>query len=740
MENDLKAILLKDFTVQIEVFKKMAKERYGSWRQSDYYMSALDESLRLESLHVEGAASRRLLEVILESRMLSLELISAYQAGEFSGALLLGIGQEAVGAGVGLAAQSHDVIARDHRSVSAALARGTPLYSFWANHLMRSTSPTRGRDPNVHFADLARNDLGFLASDMGVGAALVNGACWYLNKKRALEKGSILFQEERSAGIAILGDGAASQGIVHEAMNFAKAFPLPVLFVILNNQIACRTSPKEQHGGIDLANRAIGYEMPMLTVDGDNVFAVYMASLILLDFARMTNHPCMLHAITFRRSGHNETERTDYVKKMFDQKFLEYWLSPEKDPLRQARRICEELELVSEGEFIDLREEVKARIDNAHKQAYEDPRPLADMNAGAFLDAPCGTVKALAYAHPPQGEKKEMTMKEAIRSAMREAFADDLALLMIGEDIGFPGGGVFELTAGLWDDVGRDRIKNVPLSEAAQGGFLAGAGLFGGRVILEYQFWNFFLAGANPILTLAATRPYLQGVSIPGVLRGPYGYAPQSNHYHETVPETYLLKSLGIKVVIPSSPFMAKGLFASAVRDPDLVAFLEEISSYDALGEVPVDAYYLPFEAVVLRPGKDITLATWGPKMVDLALASAAELIRGESPVDVEVIDLVVLNPWDKEKVFASLKKTGRLMILHEDSQFMGFGAEISAAVAEEFDCFYRLKARIMRMAAKNTPISAELTLEDVRLPQMEDILNTARRLMEESQDVKKVF
>lgn len=733
MEKDL-SDLLKGFALQIKACKNIAKECYASWReQGDYYMSALDESLNMRSLHIESATAMRLLEIILESRMLSLELTSAYRAGEFSGALLLGTGQEAVGAGVGLATKSYDVIARDHRSVSAALARGTPSYDFWANHLMRSTSPTRGRDPNVHFADLARNDLGFLASDMGFGASLVNGACWYLNKKHALEKGSELLPEERSAGIAIIGDGASSQGIVHEAMNFAKAFPLPILFVILNNQIACRTSPKEQHGGIDLANRALGYEMPMLTVDGDNVFAVYMASLILLDFARMTNHPCMLHAITFRRSGHNETERTDYVKQMFDPKFLEHWLSPEKDPLRQVRGMCEKYGFVSEAEFIDLRKEVKARVDNAHEQALGASRPSSDTPAQALIDPTCGTVKALATLHPAQGIRKEMTMKEAIRSAMREAFADDSALLMIGEDIGFPGGGVFELTAGLWDDVGQDRIKNVPLSEAVQGAFLVGAGLLGGRVILEYQFWNFFLAGASPILTLAATRPYLQGVSIPGVLRGPYGYAPQSNHYHETVPETYLLKSLGIKVVIPSNAFMAKGLFASAVHDPDLVAFLEEISYYNTLGEVPVDAYYLPFEAVVLRPGNDITLVTWGPKMVDLALASANELIRGESPVDMEVIDLVVLNPWDKEKVFASLKKTGRLMILHEDSQFMGFGAEISAAVAEEFDCFYRLKARIMRLAAKNTPISAELTLENARLPRLEDVVRSARRLMEES-------
>ncbi|MDZ4260671.1 MAG: thiamine pyrophosphate-dependent enzyme, partial [Candidatus Sungbacteria bacterium] len=577
MAKDMSDALVKEFALQIKAYKNVAKGRYASWRgRRDYYTSALDESLRLESLHVEPAVAKRLLEVILESRMLSLELINAYRTGEFSGALLLGIGQEAVGTGVGLAMKSHDVIARDHRSISAALARGTPSYDFWANHLMRSTGPTRGRDPNVHFADIRRNDLGFLASDMGVGAALVNGACWYLNKKNSLQKGAELLSEERSVGIAIVGDGATSQGIVHEAMNFAKAFPLPIVFVILNNQIACRTSPKEQHGDIDLANRAIGYEMPMLTVDGDNVFSVYVATLILLEFARMTNHPCMLHAITFRRSGHNETERTNYVEQMFDPKFLEHWRSPEKDPLRFARRMCEEMGFISEKEFTDLRNDVKARVDNAHEQARKDPYPLLDTKSHALIDPTCRTVKELAGLHPAQSAKKEMTMKEAIRCAMREAFTDDPALLMIGEDIGFPGGGVFELTAGLWDDIGRDRIKNVPLSEAAQGGFLVGAGLLGGRVILEYQFWNFFLAGANPILTLAATRPYLQGVSIPGVLRGPYGYAPQSNHYHESVPEAYLLKSLGIKVVIPSTPFMAKGLFASAVRDPDLVAFLEE--------------------------------------------------------------------------------------------------------------------------------------------------------------------
>ncbi len=719
---------------ELKGFERVAKKRYLSWENRPQYFEYLEQSyagLKEHAANFDPKIGEQLLSAVLETRILFENIRSGYKKGEFGGAVLLGYGQEAVGAGTGIAMQPRDVIARDHRSFSAAIARGIPVKDFWTNHLMRRTSPSGGYDPNVHFAVPSHNDLGFMVSDMAMGAVLINGATWYLNQKSRHEKNGELKHDNRCCGVALFGDGAASNGIVHAGMNFAKAWQLPVLFTILNNQIALRTSPQEQHGGIDLANRALAYEMPMLTVDGDNVFEVYLAAWLLLEFSRLSDHPALLHAVTWRRCGHNETERRDYEKKLFDEKFFEYWNAPEKDPLHIARTTCQEFGFVKEREYLELRDAAKEKVERAHSEALQDPEPSPQELRSALIDPECGTVKELAEKKPASaaGPAKKMSFKEALQAAFREEFARDPLLIMLGEDIGWPGGGVFEVTAPLVEEL-RDRIRNATLDEAAIGGFVTGACLMGGKVIGEYQFWNFFLAGASPILTLAATRPFMLGRAISGVLRGPTGYAPQSNHYHENCIETYLLKALGIKVVVPSTPADAKGLMKSAIRDPDLVAVLEEMSYYGMTDDVPEGEYFTPFEPAVRRSGKDITLITWGPKMLELAL-SGAEVLAKEG-IEVEVIDLRVLRPLNKEFLFRSIKKTGRVIILHEDSKFMGFGAEISASIAEE-PIFYELRCRICRVAALDTPIPAHLTLEDYRLPNLKKLIAEAKKLMEES-------
>lgn len=710
---------------ELKEFKIIARKLFHSWKLRPEYFNLLDQSyaaMKEHAAHFNPEIAKRLLASILETRLLFDELRASYRRGEFRGAALLGYGQEAIGAGIGAAMQAHDVLARDHRSFSAAIARGVPSIEFQRNHHMRATSLSGGYDPNVHFADLKRNDLGFMVSDMAMGAVVINGATWYLNQKR---------QGERICGVAIIGDGAASNGLAHGGMNFAKSWELPVVFAILNNQISLGTPPQEQHGDVNLTNRGLAYEMPALSVDGDNVFAVYLAAWLLLDFARRASHPALLHALTWRRCGHNESERRDYEKKLFDQKTLEYWTSREKDPLYIARKACEKFNFLTEDDYQRMLGELKAKIENDHRQVLGEPEPDPKKFRMALIDPQCQTVNELAERQPEDsaGPKKIMSFKEAIQRAFREEFKHDPSLIMLGEDIGWPRGGVFEITAPLLEEL-KDRIRNAPLDEAAIGGFVAGVCLMGGRAIGEYQFWNFFLTGASPVLTLMATRPFMMDVGMPAVLRGATGYAPQSNHYHENLPEAYLLKTHGIKVVIPSTPADAKGLLKSAIRDPDLVAVLEEMSYYGMTGEVPEGEYFTPFRPIVRREGKDITLITWGPKMLDLALTGAEALAKKN--IDVEVIDLRVLNPLDKDFIFRSIRKTGRVIILHEDSKSMGFGAEIAAAIAED-RTFYELRARIIRVAALNTPIPPHLALEDFRLPDAEKLAAAARTLMEES-------
>ena len=747
-EDNILLNIAERFEKYLTRFKRLAEERYLSWQEHPEYFGNLDtayEHMRTVALSFPARKALELLEIMIKTRLFHQSIYESYKTGEFQGALLRGIGQEAVGAGVGAALSPHDVLARDHRSISASIAKGTNLYDVWTNHLMKATGPTGGYHPNVHFMSIKNNDIGFLVSDMAMNAVLINGAVWYLNAKRTIENEKELEPNERSCGVAIIGDGAASNGLAHAGMNFAKAWNLPVAFVILNNQIALRTSPKEEHGGIDLANRAVAYEMPMLTVDGDNVFEVYLASALCLEFSRLARHPALIHAVTFRRAGHNDTERTDYISDLYSKEFLEKWTGSNKDyirtwqggpkdPLTKAREICEHLGFVNKNSYKELLIKCREEVESAHQKAMGDPEPSIEDFRTALLDPECQRINKLAEEYPEEkaGPTKKITCKEALQRAMREEFAKDPLLIMLGEDIGWPGGGVFEVTTPLviGDKSLRARIRNSTLDESAISGFVAGVGLLGGKAIGEYQFWNFFLSGPSPALTLSATRPFMAKMAVAGVLRGPTGYAPQSNHYHENWPETYLLKALGIKVVVPSVAEDWYGLFKSAVQDPDLVAFLEEMSCYGWTGEVPEGEFYTPLKPILRRKGKDITLIAWGPRMLKLAIDAADSLLKEN--ISLEVIDLRVLNPLDTEFLFEHISKTGRVIILHEDSKFMGFGAEISAAIAEN-TAFYSLQARILRVAAMNTPIPANLVLENYRLPNVQKLISAAKKIMEES-------
>lgn len=756
------------FELAMEDFLKVSQKHFKSWQKNLKLAEHLRNSLALTKEHARTLSPnvlKRLCEVILETRLLYDGLIEEYKkqpeegrAKVMYGAILTGYGEEAIGASVAMAMRQEDWIARTHRDAAAAILRGTPVLQFFLNHFFKATGPTGGHDPNIHFCDLERNDLGFRASDMAMGAALINGAVTYKNLEKELRKGSALTSEERIAGVAISGDGAASNGVFLAAMNFAKARSLPVLHVIHNNQISLGTSALEQHGDIALSNRAFGFEMPGFAVDGDDALEMYLAAYWLLTFARLANHPALVEAITFRRHGHNESESTEYVKEIFDPEFLAKMMSSQADPLTRIRKLCEEsgaFEKNGKNSFKEFRDAIRLRVKKAYEEALSAPDPLAHLQSwrgkdyketldmpdlevlranfrNSFMDPDCAKSKTLAKEHPVlPSNGRRISMKDAIKEALAEEFAKDPLLQMLGEDIGFPKGGVFSVTKGLPEKFGKDRIFNSTLDEAAIGAFAVGAALAGGRVIVEYQFANFFFAGPSPILTLAATNAFMVRAATPIVLRAPTGYAPSSNHYHENWIESYMIKALGIKVVVPSTPEDAKGLLKSAICDDDPVYIGEEMSFYSLMGEVPEGEYFIPLGvAKVRREGKDISLITWGPKMMDLAVKSAE--ILAQEGIGLEIIDLRTLWPWDRETVLNSVAKTGRALILYGDSKAMGFGAEISATISEEIT-FYHLKARVKRLAALNTPIPGNRELEDIRLPQMNDMLRVCRELMEES-------
>ena len=717
----------------------VAKSRFKSWKENPFYLNQLAESfevMRDNAYSMSPDELRMLCQITLETRLLFVYLIEAYKKGDFYGAILTGYGQEAIGAGVGLAMGPEDWIARDHRNVSLAIARGIPADAFFLNHFMRSTGPTGGYDPNVHFCDLEHRDLGFQASDMAMSAGLINGAISVKNMEKAHAMGSELTGAERIAGVGVFGDGARSTGIAFASLNFAKARGLPILEVIHDNEVSLGTSGKEQHGGIDLSNTALGFEMPGITVDGDDALEVYLASQWLLHFARHASHPALLHAKTFRRHGHNESEDPRYLKEIFDPEYYQKMMSDEADPVARIAKVCETFELFSgESDFIKIRDGISSKLESAYKKALAAPEPESDRDnlRSVFTDPECKVSGKLARAHPGGLETKKLTIRQAIQEALFEEFEKDPMLYMLGEDIGFPKGGVFAVTHPLLERFG-DRIVNSTLDEAALLSFAVGWAMASGRPIInELQFLNFGFAGIHPLVTLAATRAFMMNTSVPMTVRGPAGYAPSSNHYHESLRfVSAIALSLGVKIIFASNPKDAKGLLKSAINDPDPCLFVEEMSGYSVEGNVPQEEHYTPIGvAEVVQEGGDVTIVAWGPKMMGLAAKCAVELARTED-IEAEVIDLRTLVPWDKETVFNSVKKTGRIIILEEDCEFLGFGAEISASISQDLT-FYSLSARIRRVAAMNTPIPGNRKLEDARLPQAADVVQAARELMEES-------
>ncbi|MBI2038677.1 MAG: hypothetical protein HYT22_00120 [Candidatus Niyogibacteria bacterium] len=714
---------------QLTEFIGIAEQRFSSWRGTDNIgiLKAAVERAYLTARAFSPQTAKRLLETTLLTRIFFEDLLVSFrERHEFGGVCLRGVGQEAVGAGVAVAMQERDILAPDHRSVSAMLARGTTLESYWRNHLMRATGPTGGYDPNTHFADLEHRNIGFMVSDMAMSAGVINGAVWQENRRIAVEVGGELLPEERVAGAAIFGDGAASNGLAHGGMNLAKALGLPTLFVILDNQISFRTSPSEQHGGIDLVNRAFGYEMPGLRVDGDNVYEVCLAASILLDFARRAGHPALLHAVTFRRCGHNDLEDFEaYIGSIHDEAARRFWNSKEKDPVYQATTLTQELGFVTEDECQKIETGLRERVHAAHETALAESGPDPAEERPVFMESEPEDPSAA----PTQGGPRTMTIRQALAETFIEAFERDPFVFMIGEDIA-RAGGAWNTTQGLSERF-PDRVINAPLDEGAIAAFAVGAALFGAHPIVEYQFGDFAFANLSPIVTLAATRAFMQKIAVPIILRFPCGYVPSSNHYHEKIPEAVLVNAQGIKVVVSSTPQAARGLMQRALRDRNPVAFIEYIFGYGILGTVSAGGEKEDFCSRLCHEGSDVTIVTWGPKMLMCAIQIADELLG--IGVTTEVIDLQVLNPWDKAAVVRSVQKTGRLVVLHEDSKQMGFGAEVAASIVEDADVFYHLRARPVRLAAKNTPIPAHRALEDARLPDASDVVAAVRLLMTEA-------
>ena len=637
---------------------------------------------------------RHLYRSLLLPRLIEEKMLLLLRQGKLS-KWFSGIGQEAIAAGVITALEPRDYLLPMHRNLGVFTGRDLELGRLFRQLLGREGGFTKGRDRTFHFGHLEKGIVGMI-SHLG---AMLPVAC-------GLALAALLRGEKRVAA-AFTGDGATSEGDFHEALNLAAVWKLPVLFLIENNQFGLSTPTHEQYACKHLADRGLGYGMPGVVVDGNDVLAVHKAVTRAAERARRGDGPTLLEFKTFRMRGHEEASGTDYVPK----EQMEEWTK--KDPIARYERFLLERGVLSPDDPTTVRAAYSARIDALVEEALAAPEPvstpeekLADVFAPSLLRV---------EPPPPEAEAAapEVRYVDAISDALRIAMRRNPRVILLGQDIA-EYGGVFKVTEGFVEEFGKARVRNTPIVESGAVGTALGLALDGFVPLVEMQFGDFITCAFNQIVNNLAKTHFRWGGRVPVVIRVPVGGGVGAGPFHSQNVESWFTSVAGLKVLAPATPYDATGLLLSALEDGNPVLYLEHKLLYRSLkGRVPEGYYTLPIgEARIAREGTDATVVTYGVG-VSWALEAAANLAR--SGREIEVVDLRSLMPWDVETVVASVRKTGRVLVLHEAPVTGGFGGEVAATIGTE--TFEWLDAPVMRLGALDTPVPFAKSLEAVFSP-----------------------
>jgi 2-oxoisovalerate dehydrogenase E1 component len=649
---------------------------------------------------------RRIHRMLLLPRMIEEKMLLLLRQGKLS-KWFSGIGQEAIAVGVTAALRDDDYVLPMHRNLGVFTARETDLPRLLRQLLGKDGGFTKGRDRTFHFGDLDKRIVGMI-SHLGAMLPVADG----------LALAAQLRGQDRVVA-AFTGDGATSEGDFHEALNLAAVWKLPVLFVIENNQFGLSTPSPEQYACKQLADRALGYGMPGTIVDGNDVLAVHRAVRRAADRARRGDGPTLLEFKTFRMRGHEEASGTDYVPR----EMVEEWA--QRDPLQRLERDLVGSGLLTEGETAAMRREMKATIDGLVDTALAAEEPKAspgEMLADVYAPGRSAAVPPGAAA---TSAAPEVRYVDAISDALREAMRRDPGVVLLGQDIA-EYGGVFKVTEGFVQEFGKARVRNTPIIESGALGAALGLALEGFRPMVEMQFGDFVTCGFNQIVNNLAKTHFRWDAPVPVVIRAPVGGGTGAGPFHSQNVESWFTCVAGLKVVAPATPFDAKGLLLAAFDDANPVLYLEHKLLYrSARGTVPTGYYTLPIgQATVARPGTAATVVTYGIG-VTWALEAATHLAHEGH--EVEVVDLRSLLPWDPETVIASVRKTGRVLVLHEAPLTGGFGGEVAATIAK--DAFEWLDAPVERLGALDTPVPFAKALEAAFSPKGR-LLPTLRALL----------
>lgn len=656
--------------------------------------------------HRNNLSEETLIELykkLLFPRMVEEKMLLLLRQGKVS-KWFSGIGQEAISVGATYALQSDEWIMPLHRNLGVFTTRNMPLRDLIKQWQGGEDGYSKGRERSFHFGNKEHFICGMI-SHLGPQLAVADGAALAYKLKNA-----------GKVSLAFTGDGGTSEGDFHEALNVAAVWDLPVIFIIENNGYGLSTPVSEQYRCESLVDRAKGYGMEGVQIDGNNILTVYETIKGVRDYCIKNQKPYLIECMTFRMRGHEEASGIKYVPK----ELFEEWI--ERDPIKNFERFLTEENVLTIPTLAEIRNEIKQKIDheinnstlsgNVTKSDFLSSakeitkRELEDVYAKPSLEKTTSSLQPKSTEVKPTVREPDLRFIDSIKEGLHQSMIAHPNLILMGQDIaGY--GGAFKMTDGFVNEFGKERVRNTPLCESAIVGTALGLSLEGFKSVVEMQFADFVTVGFNQIINNLAKINYRWGQNADVVIRMPTGGGMGAGPFHSQSNEAWFVHTPGLKVVYPSSPEDAKGLMIAAINDPNPVMFFEHKLLYRSItGQVDPGYYETKIgEAKKVRTGHDVSIITYG-----MGVIWATDYADAHPEMSIDILDLRTLLPLDYKAIRGSVNNTGKVLVLHEDTLVGGLGGEIAAWIAQ--NCFEFLDAPVMRCASLDTPIPFNSDLE----------------------------
>jgi len=631
---------------------------------------------------------------LLWPRMIEEKMLVLLRQGKIS-KWFSGIGQEAIAVGATLALSQDEWIMPLHRNLGVFTTRNMPLHKLFMQWQGAKEGYSKARERSFHFGNKEHHICGMI-SHLGPQLAIADGVALAHKLKK-----------EHKVSLAFTGEGGTSEGDFHEALNVAAVWDLPVIFIIENNGYGLSTPVNEQYRCISLVDKAKGYGMEGVMIDGNNILNVYDTIKGVREYCIKNQKPYLIECMTFRMRGHEEASGTKYVPP----ELFKIWEL--KDPVKNYEEYLKSIGIADETMIEKIKNEFKEKIEselaigfNTNHIVPDTEEELEDVFAVRRETSKVRAIDNSTPFHDSRLTSRDLRIIDAISEGLKQSMQEHPNLVLMGQDIA-EYGGAFKITEGFVKEFGKERVRNTPLCESAIVGAALGLSLEGFKSMMEMQFADFVSVGFNQIVNNLAKINYRWGQNADVVIRMPTGGGVGAGPFHSQSNEAWFTKVPGLKVVYPSTPIDAKGLLIAAINDPNPVMYFEHKALYRSIsGSVPEDYYEIEIgKARHVREGDEISIITYG------AGVHWAEDYAAEHPeISIDILDLRTLAPLDYLSIREAVQRTGRVLILHEDTLIGGIGGEIAAWIAE--NCFSILDAPIMRCASLDTPVPFNIELE----------------------------